>query len=281
MPTAPAQLSTTARRALLRAGAALAVLALAPAATHAETAMTTSLEAVQRRAAPFATRREYVVAPGREAEFVERAAVAARYAAGKDGPAFYRFFQNAEEPNRFVLFGEWAHGGAFAEHLEAAHAQAFADAVASLLVEPARTRVYRPAAEAAPGDGAADPALLAAQEPAKPTAAKTLERLERVGMGEVPFVLFVDIPVKEGGAGTMKKMAVRVQAATLLEPRSVKYGYYQDVDAPGSFLLLEWWESFAAMDRHVGLPHFADLMRAFGTVGGDGRTVGVYRPLPY
>jgi hypothetical protein len=35
------------------------------------------------------------------------------------------------------------------------------------------------------------------------------------------------------------------------------------------------------MDPHVGLPHFADSMRAFGAVGGDGCTVGVYRPLAH
>ena len=84
-----------------------------------------------------------------------------------------------------------------------------------------------------------DGALLAAQEPARPTAARTLECLERAGMAEAPFALFVDIPVREGGTATMKDVAARVQEATLEEPGSVKYGYYQDLDAPDYFLLFE------------------------------------------
>lgn len=94
-------------------------------------------------------------------------------------------------------------------------------------------------------------------------------------------MLLVDIPVKEGGAAIMKDTAVRVQVATLQEPGSIRYGYYQQIEQPTSFLLFEWWRAFDDMALHVELPHFQYLMKTFGAVGGDGRTVGIYRPLPF
>ena len=100
-------------------------------------------------------------------------------------------------------------------------------------------------------------------------------------MVKTPFVLLVDIPVKKGGAAVMKDTAVRVQAATLQEPGSIRYGYYQELEQPTSFLLFEWWRAFNDMERHIELPHFQDLMKTFKAVGGDGRTVGIYRSLPF
>jgi quinol monooxygenase YgiN len=79
----------------------------------------------------------------------------------------------------------------------------------------------------------------------------------------------------------MKDTAVRVQAATLKEAGSILYGYFQDVETTDAFLLFEWWQNFEAMAAHVELPHFQELMRTFRAVGGEGRTVGIYKPLPF
>lgn len=174
---------------------------------------------------------------------------------------FFRFFQDAERSTGFVLLSESQSSGGFAARLTSAHSTEFDRAVvAQLLTGASRLSV---AAESGPDDGYADPALVAAQKPTAPTAAKTLERLRKVGMGTVPFVLFVDVPVKHGGAATLKGIVERVRIETLKEPNAIEYGYFQDLDRPHSFLLFEWWDSFAAMNAHLKLPHFTDLMRAF------------------
>ena len=45
--------------------------------------------------------------PERVDEFQSQACEVASFTNGKDGPILYRFFQNVEQPNQFVLFEEW------------------------------------------------------------------------------------------------------------------------------------------------------------------------------
>ncbi len=239
------------------------------------------LDSFGRRSAPIALRSLFVVKPERVDEFQSQAGEVASFTNGKEGPILYRFFQNVEQPNQFVLFEEWPNSAAVGRHRATPHARAFQNRLAKLMTEPVQVRLYRPASERAEGDGKVDRSLVEAQPPARPTVSKTRERLERHGMAKTPFVLLVDVPVKEGGAAVMKDTAVRVQAATLQEPGSIRYGYYQNLEQPTSFLLFEWWRTFDDMARHVELPHFQELMKTFGAVGGDGRAVGIYRSLPF
>ena len=225
-------------------------------------------------------RSQFVVNPEKTNEFVDIASEAAAFANGKDNPVLYRFFQNIEQPNQFVLVEEWSNRDAIAEHKNTAHAQNFQNAIAELIAEPVQSRIYQPASEPAPEDGKVDRASVEAQPGATPTISQTRDRLAQYDLVEAPFVLLVDVPVRSGGAATMKDTAVRVQSATLEEPGSIRYGYYQDVEQPTSFLLFEWWREFNDMAEHVELPHFQELMKAFGAVGGDGRTVALYKPLP-
>ena len=227
-----------------------------------------------------AVRSHFVVNPEQIDEFINQAAEVAAFTNGKDNPVLYRFFQNIEQPNHFVLFEEWSNKNALKRHKNTIHGQAFQDKLSELITEPVQVRLYQPASEPAPGDGEIDRALVEAQPGATPTISKTRERLAQYNMVEAPFVLLVDIPVTEGGAATMKDTAVRVQEATLEEPGSIRYGYYQDAEQATSFLLFEWWRRFDDMAYHVELPHFQELMKTFGAVGGDGRTVAIYRPLP-
>lgn len=239
------------------------------------------LDSLGRRSTPITSRSLFVVKPERVDEFVSQAGEVASFTNGKDRPILYRFFQNVEQPNQFVLFEEWPDLAAVRRHRATSHARTFQDRFAELIVEPVQIRLYRPASERTEGDGKVDRSLVEVQPPAQPTASKTLERLERYGMAKTPFVLLVDVPVKEGGAAVMKDTAVRVQAATLQEPDSIRYGYYQELEQPTSFLLFEWWRAFDDMAQHVELPHFQELMKTFGAVGGDSRTVGLFRPLPF
>ena len=227
-----------------------------------------------------AVRSHFVVNPQQIDEFIDRAAEVAAFTNGKDSPVLYRFFQNTEQPNQFVLFEQWSSRDAIARNRNTTHGQAFQDKLPELITEPVQARLYQPASEPAPEDGEVNRALVEAQPGATPTISKTRDRLAQYDMVEAPFVLLVDIPVTDGGAATMKDTAVRVQDATLEEPGSIRYGYYQDAEQPTSFLLFEWWRRFDDMAYHVELPHFQELMKTFGAVGGDGRTVEIYRPLP-
>ena len=225
-------------------------------------------------------RSHFIVNPEKTNEFINQASEVAAFTNGKDSPVLYRFFQNAEQPNQFVLVEECSDRNALQQQRDTIHGQAFQNMLPELITEPVQVRLYQPATEPAPGDGEVDRALVEAQPGAKPTISKTRDRLAQYDMVEAPFVLLVDIPVEEGGAATMKDTAVKVQEATLEEPGSIRYGYYQDTEQPTSFLLFEWWRRFDDMAYHVELPHFQELMKTFGAVGGDGRTVAIYRPLP-
>lgn len=229
---------------------------------------------------PITIRSHFVVNPKKIDEFINQSAEVAAFTNGKDSPVLYRFFQNVEQPTQFVLLEEWSNRNALKRHRNTTHGQAFQNKLAQLITEPVKVRFYQPASEPAPGDGKLNRSLVEAQPGATPTISKTRERLAKHDMVKAPFVLLVDIPVKKGGAATMKDTAVRVQTATLEEPGSIRYGYYQDAEQPTSFLLFEWWREFDDMAYHVKLPHFQELMKTFGAFGGDGRTVDIYRPLP-
>lgn len=225
-------------------------------------------------------RSQFMVNSEQTDEFIDRALGVTAFTNGKNNPILYRFVQNIEQPNQFVLIEEWSNRNAISQQRNAVHAQEFYEGIAQLISEPVQTRIYQPASEPASGDGEVNRALVEAQPGATPTIDKTRDRLAQYDMVEAPFVLLVDVPVESGGAATMKDTAVRVQEATLEEPGSIRYGYYQNAEQPTSFLLFEWWREFDDMAYHVELPHFQELMKTFGAVGGDGRTVALYRPLP-
>ena len=238
------------------------------------------LNELDDRGETIMVRSHFVISPEQIDEFINRASEVATFTNGKDNPVLYRFFQNIEQPNQFVLVEEWANKDALSQQRNTTHAQDFQNQVTELTSEPVQVRIYQPASESASEDGEVDRALVEAQPGATPTISKTRDRLAQYDMVEAPFVLLVDVPVESGGAATMKDTAVRVQEATLEEPGSIRYGYYQDAEQPTSFLLFEWWREFNDMAEHVELPHFQELMKTFGAVGGDGRTVALYKPLP-
>jgi quinol monooxygenase YgiN len=279
--TSPRSLTSNIRWAVAAVGAAWILMfsSLVNAQTNGD--IISRLEAAGRKTAPFALRTEITVRPGAAARFQALARDNSAATNGEERPVSFRFYQNAEAPEQFVLFQEWESLQGFARHLQQPHTAAFEAALQPLLASPPRRRLYRLPAEAAPGDGRAARAAVEAQTAAAPTASATGKRLDAVGMGSTQFVLFVDVPVKAGGAATMKDTALRVTAPTLAEPGSIRYGYYQDIDDPQSFLLFEHWRRFDDMVAHLELPHFQTLMKTFALVGGDGRKVGVFRPIAH
>lgn len=233
-----------------------------------------------QRASRHTVRTDFTVAAERAGAFVEEALRITAYARGKDGARFYHFFQDAEDPTRFALLSEWDRPADRAAHLTSPHGRTFLRALDSLRAAPERIRIYRSGEDALDPAEDADPRPIGAlPEPAAPTIDATRERLEAAGMLAEPFVLFVDVPVREGGAAFLRAAAAHIARATREEPLAIHYGYYERAGDPASFLLFEYWQAFEGMARHVELAHFEALMQAFALVGGDGREVGLYRPL--
>ena len=247
--------------------------------------MTTGLLAGLAGAQPPArhtVRTDLSLAPEHVEAFRAAAARVAAFANGKDGARFYRFFADAEDATHFALLSEWDAPAARARHLASPHGRTFLAALDSLRAGPERIRVYRSGERPRDASEDADPRPLGPlPEPAAPTLDATRERLETVGMLGEPFVLFVDVPVRDGGAPYLRAAAAHIAAATREEPLAIHYGYYEDAGDPTRFLLFEYWAAFEGMARHVELAHFEALMQAFALVGGDGREVGLFRPLPH
>ena len=234
-----------------------------------------SLEQVDR----IGIRTEFEVTDESIEQFMQASKHLARLATGKYTPVFYRFFQNAEEETKFILFEEWASVQDFLNPDYQNYRNSFLELTEGKNV--LKTVVYRGISQKQETNNPADLSSLDSVTATAPTAQKTIERLEQVNMEKLPFVLFVDVPIKDEGIQMTRKAVAHIQEETWKEDRSIHYGYFQDVENPGSFLLFEWWTGFDAMNAHLALPHFELLMKTFGAYGGDGRVVNLFRPLEY
>jgi quinol monooxygenase YgiN len=94
-------------------------------------------------------------------------------------------------------------------------------------------------------------------------------------------VLNVDLPVKATAINIMLDAANKAVGPTMQEAGSIRYGYYQDVENPTSFLLFEHWKDADAQVKHVDEPQFKQLLPAFGAASAAQRTFKIYRPLPF
>ncbi len=201
-----------------------------------------------------------------------------QFATGKSNPIFYRFFQNAERPNQIILFEEWASITDYQDKTYQSYRKKYLDAVATSI---SGVKWYRAIDSKREKHNKADLTFLDTVPATAPTAQKTLDRLNKVGMGTSPFVLFVDVPIKKEGITATRKSVAQIQVETLKEERAIHYGYFQNLEDAGDFLLFEWWTEFEGMNDHLQYDHFVQLMKTFGAFGGDGRKIGIYRPLKF
>jgi len=67
------------------------------------------------------------------------------------------------------------------------------------------------------------------------------------------------IEVKEGMAQKFAEAAGKCVKETRKEPGCNFYTLYADVENPLKFTIVEEWESKAALDTHMTLPHFIQL----------------------
>lgn len=70
--------------------------------------------------------------------------------------------------------------------------------------------------------------------------------------------------------GALEKVRAEMEAvieATRAENGCVAYSYGVDVLDPDTMLVVEWWESWAALEAHFTAPHMAPWLKAMGAAG--------------
>jgi quinol monooxygenase YgiN len=71
------------------------------------------------------------------------------------------------------------------------------------------------------------------------------------------------------GRGTALRLALEeLVAATHKEPGNQVYQLYEAAEAPGTFLVYEAYKDQAAVDAHMGSPHFQAALAAAGPLLG-------------
>ncbi|MCK5748330.1 MAG: antibiotic biosynthesis monooxygenase, partial [Oricola sp.] len=70
-----------------------------------------------------------------------------------------------------------------------------------------------------------------------------------------------------GGLVAVQKEMQALIAATRKEPGCIDYSFGADVTEPDSILVLEYWESWEALDAHVAQPHMAAWFAKLGEIG--------------
>lgn len=72
-------------------------------------------------------------------------------------------------------------------------------------------------------------------------------------------VVLAYVEVKEGAAQEFVKAANKCVEATRKETNNISYKLYSDTESALKFVVVEEWESKAALDAHMQTPHFADF----------------------
>ena len=72
------------------------------------------------------------------------------------------------------------------------------------------------------------------------------------------IIVHAFIEVKEGMMQEYMKSAEKLVEGTRKEPGNHFYTLYQDTENPQKLVVVEEWESKAALDLHVTLPHFVE-----------------------
>lgn len=73
-----------------------------------------------------------------------------------------------------------------------------------------------------------------------------------------------------------KVAASKMMAATHEEEGNVEYNFAVDMADPSLIRLFEVWDSQAALDAHMGMPHMAEFGAAVGEIGVTGMDILKY-----
>lgn len=241
--------------------------------------MTTAAQRInQETIGSIAVRTTIVLSSDQLEDGISKLTRLAQFASGKSNAIFYRFFQNVEQPNQFILFEEWKSITDFQNEVYQLYREKYLNDTS---ISVTAIKWYRILDNEIEKYNTTDLSFLDTIPATAPTAQKTLDRLKKVNMESSPFVLFVDVPIKEEGIQATRKSVAQIQVETMKEERAIHYGYFQNLEDPSDFLLFEWWTEFDGMNDHLNYLHFTQLMKTFGAFGGDGRKIGLFKPLPY
>ncbi len=70
-----------------------------------------------------------------------------------------------------------------------------------------------------------------------------------------------------GGLQKVQKEMETLIAATRAEAGCIEYSFGADVTEPDTLVILEYWESWAALDAHVKQPHMGVWFAKLGEIG--------------
>lgn len=73
--------------------------------------------------------------------------------------------------------------------------------------------------------------------------------------------------VAPGAIEKARGAMARVIAATRAEKGCLYYSYGLDVMKPDTIIILEYWESWAALEAHFTQPHMAEWIKTLGEIG--------------
>ena len=75
-----------------------------------------------------------------------------------------------------------------------------------------------------------------------------------------PFVMLVNLEIKDGTATKLEAAFAKARAATRKEKGNKAYSLNRSTKAPNEYVVYERWENFAALQAHLKTPHFAALL---------------------
>ena len=76
----------------------------------------------------------------------------------------------------------------------------------------------------------------------------------------IPLVTIAKLHARPGREADARAALHEVQIASHDEPGCRPYALHIDESDPGAFVMVEGWDSDAAMDAHLAAPHLQDLI---------------------
>ncbi|WP_425146239.1 putative quinol monooxygenase [Deinococcus sp.] len=86
---------------------------------------------------------------------------------------------------------------------------------------------------------------------------------------------YITVPVQH--EGSVVKMLTDLAAQTRTEPGCLAYHVSRDLDAPGRFLITEYWASLEQMQTHLALPHIGPAVQALQGMGVTELSITAYQ----
>jgi quinol monooxygenase YgiN len=94
-----------------------------------------------------------------------------------------------------------------------------------------------------------------------------------------PFVLFVQIKVKDGTGRKFKEAFAKVAKESRKEKGNRAYDLSRSTKNPNEYLVYERWDNLAVLAAHLKTPRFQEAAAAIGDLGYGSPVIGVFIPV--